>query len=82
MVWMIHLQLMLQHYYLKKNFFNFRFKIRVGTFWQSFRPPSLLLGQCPKFDKFLIWQPSLSGLHCSIVSCLFTDSGSIDLSLW
>ena len=39
---------------------NFRFKITVGTFGQSFGPPSLLLGQCPKFDLFSIWQPSLN----------------------
>ena len=36
-----------------------RFKIRVGTFGQSFGPPSLLLGQCPKFGRFSILQPSL-----------------------
>ena len=41
---------------------NIRFKIRVGTFGQSFGPPSLLLGQCPKFNQFSIWQPSLRPL--------------------
>ena len=32
----------------EEKMFNFRFKIRFGTFGQSFRPPSLLLGQCPR----------------------------------
>ena len=47
----------------KKCMLNFRFNIRVGSFGQSFGPPSLVLGQCPKFNRFSILQPSLSVLY-------------------
>ena len=55
-----------------KNMLNFRFKIRVWTFGQSFRPPSLLLGQCPKFHRFSILQPSLNVINVN--SCTVKTS--------